>query len=61
MVAAEGIERSVREHDHFGIPAGMTARMRQIGPEPRVVLDALIKGFSTAAFSTGVFSTGSRR
>ena len=61
VVVVEGIERSVREHDHFGIPAGMTARMRQVGPEPLVVLDALIKGFSTALFSAAVESIGSRR
>jgi hypothetical protein len=30
-------------HDHFGIPAGMTATIAQNGPEPMVVLDAIIR------------------
>ena len=35
----------IRPHDHFGVPAGMTASMRQVGEEPLVVLDALIRTF----------------
>jgi len=31
-------------HDHFGIPAGMDAELRQEGQEALVVLDVLIKG-----------------
>jgi hypothetical protein len=37
------IECEVKKHDHFGIPAGMTATLRQDGKEPLVVLDSLIK------------------
>ena len=33
----------IQPHDHFGVPAGMTASMRQVGEEPLVVLDALIR------------------
>ena len=35
----------LRPHDHFGVPAGMTAAMRQVGEEPLVALDALIRTF----------------
>ena len=35
----------IRPHDHFGVPAGMTAAMRQVGEEPLVALDALIRTF----------------
>ncbi len=35
----------IQPHDHFGVPAGMTASMRQVGQEPLVVLDALIRTF----------------
>ena len=45
VVSIEGIEREVGTHDHFGIPAGMRASLKQTGPNPLVVLDALIKGF----------------
>ena len=33
----------VRHHDHFGIPKGMTATVSQVGDDPLVLLDALIK------------------
>ena len=38
------VETLVQAHDHFGIPAGMKASLRQQGSEPMVVLDALIRG-----------------
>ncbi len=38
-----GIEQEVRAHDHFGIPAGLQATIRQQGPAPLVTLDALIR------------------
>ena len=44
-VSIEGVECEVRAHDHFGVPAEMQASMKQIGPDPLVVLDSLIKGF----------------
>ena len=37
------VERAVARHDHFGIPSGMGASIRQEGREPLVLLDALIK------------------
>ena len=46
IVCIAGIERSISVHDHFGVPAGMTAALKQIGPEPLILLDALIKGSS---------------
>ncbi|MFN0196936.1 MAG: hypothetical protein ACKVT0_09325 [Planctomycetaceae bacterium] len=44
-VSIEGIERQVKAHDHFGIPAGLVGTLRQVGAEPLVVLDATIKGY----------------
>jgi hypothetical protein len=44
IVAIDGIEQAVRAHDHFGVPAGMTAVLKQMDAVPMVVLDALIKG-----------------
>lgn len=43
VVTIEGVEQNVQAHDHFGIPAGMNATMRQTGAAPLVALDALIK------------------
>ncbi len=37
---------TVRQHDHFGVPAGMTATLHQMGEEPLVILDALIRGLA---------------
>jgi mannose-6-phosphate isomerase-like protein (cupin superfamily) len=37
------VTRQVTEHDHFAVPAGMDAALRQHGDEPLVVLDALLK------------------
>lgn len=42
------VESPVRPHDHFGIPAGMSASLRQQGSEPMVVLDALIRGVAAS-------------
>lgn len=33
----------ISPHDHFGIPAGLDAIITQIGPEPLVLLDAVIR------------------
>lgn len=44
FVSIEGIERAIREHDHFGIPADMAATLKQTADPPLVVLDAQIKG-----------------
>jgi hypothetical protein len=43
MVDIAGIEQPIKAHDHFGIPAGMTAALWQKGREPLVLLDALIR------------------
>ena len=45
-VSINGVERDVRQHDHFGVPAGMKAVLRQTGSDPLIVLDALIKGYT---------------
>jgi hypothetical protein len=42
-VSIEGVERDVGPHDHFGVPAGMSATVRQTGPAPLVFLDALLR------------------
>ncbi len=42
-----GVERDVSSHDHFGIPAEMNATIHQIGNEPLVVLDSMIKGYGS--------------
>jgi len=42
LLALGAAEREVSRHDHFGIPAGMRAYLRQTGPEPLVVLEAMI-------------------
>ncbi|MGE3808746.1 MAG: hypothetical protein AB7K24_29115 [Gemmataceae bacterium] len=39
----EGIESTVREHDHFGIPAGLHAELKQSGQRPLVILDTLLR------------------
>ncbi len=43
LVDIAGIEQPVKSHDHFGVPAGMSATLRQKGREPLVILDCLIR------------------
>lgn len=43
VVAMAGEEREIAAHDHFGIPAGVSATIRETGSEPLVVLDAILK------------------
>lgn len=45
VVNVAGVEQTVRQHDHFGVPAGLSASIRQSGGQPLVVLDATIRGF----------------
>ncbi len=40
-VANEKIE--ITAHDHFGIPAGLTATITETGSEPLVLLDAVLR------------------
>jgi hypothetical protein len=47
LVSIEGVERQVQAHDHFGIPSGSAATIRQTGSDALVVLDAMIKGYQT--------------
>ncbi len=42
-VAVAGIEQLLKPHDHFGIPAGMSATMWQKGRQGLVVLDAVMR------------------
>lgn len=44
MVHIAGMEQPVKGHDHFGIPATISATLRQKGTAPLVVLDAVIRG-----------------
>ncbi len=43
IVTIAGEERAVARHDHFGVPAGIAARLRPAGPEPFVTLDTVLK------------------
>lgn len=36
-------ECEISEHDHFGVPTGVTAMIRQTGASPLVLLDAVLK------------------
>ena len=36
------VEQAVSAHDHFGIPAGLTASLKPVGREPLVTLDAIL-------------------
>jgi mannose-6-phosphate isomerase-like protein (cupin superfamily) len=36
-------QQTVSAHDHFGIPAGLAAKLRPTGPEPLVILDAVLQ------------------
>lgn len=40
-MAGETIE--ITAHDHFGIPAGLTANITELGSEPLVLLDAVLR------------------
>jgi mannose-6-phosphate isomerase-like protein (cupin superfamily) len=43
VVAMAGEEREISAHDHFGIPSGVTATVRETGSEPLVLLDTILK------------------
>lgn len=43
VVAMAGEEREITAHDHFGIPAGVAATLRETRSEPLVILDAILK------------------
>ncbi len=43
VVAMANQEREITVHDHFGIPAGVTATIRESGGDPLVLLDAVLK------------------
>ena len=45
VVNMAGIQQPVSPHDHFGIPSGMRATLKQVGPAPLVTLDATIRGY----------------
>ena len=36
------VEQAVSAHDHFGVPAGVEARVRPTGGQPLILLDALV-------------------
>jgi mannose-6-phosphate isomerase-like protein (cupin superfamily) len=44
LLTLGGIEQRVQAHDHFGIPAGMAAALKQLGAAPLVALDTSIRG-----------------
>jgi mannose-6-phosphate isomerase-like protein (cupin superfamily) len=41
------VEINIEHHDHFGVPAGMAANVQQVGDQPLVLLDSLIKTVGT--------------
>jgi hypothetical protein len=43
VVQMAGTEQKIVPHDHFGIPAGIEASVRQQGNQPLVVLDTVIR------------------
>ncbi len=43
LLSIAGQERAVRVHDHFGIPSGMDASLKQEGETPLVTLDATLR------------------
>lgn len=43
IVQMAGEERELSAHDHFGVPAGIVARLQPTGSEPFVTLDAVLK------------------
>ncbi len=43
VVAMAGEEREITVHDHFGIPAGVSATVRETGTDQLVILDAILK------------------
>ena len=45
VVSIDGIEATVKQHDHFGIPSGAVCQIRQAGGDALVALDAMIKGY----------------
>jgi hypothetical protein len=53
VVRGEGVismadeQRALAAHDHFGIPAGVTATIYQTGEEPLVLVDAVLKPASS--------------
>ena len=51
IVQMAGVEQTLAVHDHFGVPAGITAHLRQEGDEPLVTIDAVIKSASRDARS----------
>lgn len=42
-VEMNGIRQAIQAHDHFGIPAGMSATLRQHGDPPLVLLDSVLR------------------
>jgi mannose-6-phosphate isomerase-like protein (cupin superfamily) len=43
VVAMSNQEREIAAHDHFGIPAGVVATIRETGGDPLVLLDSVLK------------------
>jgi hypothetical protein len=44
IATIEGIEQEISARDHFGVPAGMRATLRQMENAPLVVLDCVLRG-----------------
>jgi mannose-6-phosphate isomerase-like protein (cupin superfamily) len=50
VVSMADEEREIAAHDHFGVPAGVTATVRETGGEPLVLLDAILKPARKSAY-----------
>jgi hypothetical protein len=46
-VRLAGAEQTLTAHDHFGIPAGMTATLWPDGPAPLIILDAVLESHAS--------------
>lgn len=51
LLRMAGQERVIAPHDHFGIPAGVSATLHQIGTDPLVTLDAVLKPTKRSHFT----------
>lgn len=62
MVLGAGIvqigpaEASIEPHDHFGVPAGLEAYVKQVGDEPLTMLDTVIRERQEAVLDHEIFS-----
>ena len=54
VVQIGSCRQAVSAHDHFGVPAAVTAKLRATGPEPLVILDAVFQTRTTDSAAGGL-------